>query len=980
MVADPVRMMVRGHRRPPGKDNAARGQAGLIWIGRHLLASLLGTRRAAIGASCFPLYRYHSRKRAPFVDARNDIFMSANLLSTSHMASRFVQRWLSADPARESELQDLAGLSLDQLDFGLWLDRQLARNPSLPAAMRRLRQLLVSAIVLRDLSGRAELGEVLSAISRFAEFVVRTHLKDLYTSMCDAHGVPIGEESGRPQHMIVVGMGKLGGGELNVSSDIDLIFLYPEDGETRCSRDDQRTLSNHEFFVRLGRKLIADIAEITEDGFSFRVDMALRPNGQSGPLAASFAMLETYLVAQGREWERYAWVKARAITGDAEDIATLERMVQPFVYRRYLDFGAINAMRTMHTQIRAEVVRQETRHPERNVNVKLGRGGIREIEFLAQVFQLIRGGRDPGLRDRSTRMTLRTIAEKKLLAPEVIERLLDSYAFLRNLEHRIQYLDDAQSHVLPSSDADRLCIAQMMGFQDTAALMQRYDECSQWVAAQFDAIFDNRGGRTDPDADIPPALSLEDIGEEALSESLVSFGFDDALTAAQRVLTTLRSPRIQSLSEPRKAQLQALMRAALPMIATEAGPRDATLNRLLDFFDTIARRSAYLELLTEFPQALGRVVRMMSASGWAAQYLMRHPVLMDELLDISALQAAPDWLAFAKECQEHLTAFDGDTERQMDALRDLHHAQLFRLLAQDLDGLLSVERLADHLSALADVLIGATIDAVWRTLPNRHREQPAFAVIAYGKLGGKELGYASDLDVIFLYDDDDQDAPPLYARLAQRFITWMTSHTSAGVLFDIDVALRPDGASGLLVSSFAAFEKYQRQSAWVWEHQALTRARFCAGDAAIGERFETLRTTLLRQRRNPTELRGEVLAMRNRMHDAHPNRSGLFDLKHDEGGMIDIEFIVQYLVLAHACDHAALTGDIGNIGLLKLAGELGLIDQELASSVSDAYREFRRLQHQIRLRGEDRARVQPASVDRLRTAVMVLWRSVVSHV
>ncbi len=381
-------------------------------------------------------------------------------------------------------------------------------------------------------------------------------------------------------------------------------------------------------------------------------------------------------------------------------------------------------------------------------------------------------------------------------------------------------------------------------------------------------------------------------------------------------------------------------------------------------------------MLTEYPHALGRVVRMMAASGWAAQYLTRHPMLMDELLDDAGLKADPDWTAFANECRGRLQAFAGDTERQMDALRELHHAQQFRLLAQDLGGLLTVERLADHLSALADVLVGATIEAVWKTLPNRHREQPAFAVIAYGKLGGKELGYASDLDVIFLYDDDDQDAPPLYAKLAQRFITWMTSHTSAGILFDIDIALRPDGASGLLVSSFSAFEKYQRESAWVWEHQALTRARFCAGDAAIGARFEALRIDLLKQQRDAAALRKEVLAMRQRMHDAHPNRSGLFDLKHDPGGMIDIEFIVQYLVLAHACDVVALTGDIGNIALLRLAGELRLIDKQLSVQVSDAYREFRRLQHHIRMRGEDRARVEPTAVDSLRTAVVSLWQSI----
>lgn len=902
--------------------------------------------------------------------------MTTPLLLTPPLASRFVERWLAADPKRADLLEQLCEHRLSALDFSHWLRLLQADAPTLPSAMRRLRNLLVSAIAMRDLSGRADLSEVVAAISHFADFAVRTHLDALYAAMTDTHGVPTGEESGQPQQMIVVGMGKLGGGELNVSSDIDLIFLYPEGGETVTQRDDQRALSNHEFFTRLGRKLIADIAEITADGFTFRVDMALRPNGASGPLAASFAMLEDYLLVQGREWERYAWVKARAMTGHPDDIAQLDRLVTPFVYRRYLDFGAINALRNMHAQIRAEVVRQEARHPERDVNVKLGRGGIREVEFLAQVFQLIRGGRDPGLRDRSTRLTLHTLADKKLLAPDVVERLLASYEFLRNLEHRIQYLDDAQTHVLPAAEEDRQRIARMMGFADVAALKRAYDECSQWVASQFDAMFEDKNPQAGTqEASAIPALDGTD--EEALAACLQSLQFDEPAASAQRLLTSLRSTRLQSLPDQRRSQLHALMRAALPMVAREGGTCSATLGRLIDFFEAIARRSAYLELLTEYPHALGRVVRMMAASGWAAQYLTRHPMLMDELLDDAGLKSEPDWQTFSAECRSRLLAFDGDTERQMDALRELHHAQLFRLLAQDLGGLLTVERLADHLSAMADVLVGVTIEAIWKTLPNRHREQPAFAVIAYGKLGGKELGYASDLDVIFLYDDEDQDAPPLYARLAQRFITWMTSHTSAGVLFDIDIALRPDGASGLLVSSITAFEKYQRQSAWVWEHQALTRARFCAGDAAIGARFEALRVDLLRQPRDAAALRSEVLAMRKRMHDAHPNRSGEFDLKHDPGGMIDIEFIVQYLVLAQACTHPSMAGDIGNIALLQLAGKLGLIDGDIAVQVADAYRHFRKLQHAIRMRGEDRARVSPESIASLRQPVLTLWKAVI---
>ena len=897
-------------------------------------------------------------------------------------SSRFLQRWLAAKPTHAPALEQLAELSLDQLDFGQLLSEQQQNNVSLPAAMRQLRNLLVAAIVQRDISGKASLNEVLSAISGFAEFAIRSHLDDLYQQLCVKHGIPTGEESGQAQHMMVIGMGKLGGWELNVSSDIDLIFIYPEEGETVTTEAEQRSLSNHEFFIRLGKRLIADLAEVTEDGFSFRVDMALRPNGGSGPLAASLSMLEHYLMVQGREWERYAWVKARAVTGRSEDIAALDAIVRPFVYRRYLDFGSIDALRSMHAQIRADVIRQETRHPERAVNVKLGRGGIREIEFLAQVFQLIRGGRDPELRDRSTRKTLQTLSERKLLSPSTIEQLADDYAFLRNIEHRIQYLDDAQTHVLPASAEDQLIIANMAGFNDVAALASELNKRQARVAAQFDIIFVEKNSTQSLDnaADLTVSFPIfDDIDPERLSNHLASIGFDEPALSAKSLLTSWSSTRIQSLSEQRRAQLHTLMRAALPIIAEQSGSHSSTLYRLIDFFETIARRSAYLSLLTEYPHTLKRLIRMMAASEWAAKYLTRHPVLLDELLDDESLQAEPDWKEFSSECRRQVAAFSGDTERQMDVLREQHHAQLFRLLAKDIDGLLSIERLADYLSALADVLIEIVLETVWKSLPTQHRVVPQFAVIAYGKLGGKELGYASDLDVIFLYEDDDPDAPALYARLAQRFITWMTSHTSAGILFDVDIALRPDGASGLLVSSFTAFEKYQRESAWVWEHQALTRARFCAGDTAIGARFETLRAELLKMSRDKKELTHEVLTMRQRMHDAHPNQSELFDLKHDSGGMIDIEFIVQYLILQYATQYPQLTADIGNIALLKLLGELKLIDASLAETAAGAYRDFRKLQHQLRLKGADKARVELSPhVESQRNAVYQLWREVIT--
>ncbi len=928
-------------------------------------------------AICWQGYAKHA-SRETHSEHFNPPAMTVSRIS-SIPASRFYTHWVNAEPSRAKAAATLSKLSLSSLDFAPLLQNETDAGTPLPRAMRRVRNLLIATLIERDLSGRADLNEVVETMSAFADFVIRTHLAVLMQKMVASHGMPIGNDSGAAQELIVIGMGKLGGRELNVSSDIDLIFAYGEDGETQAASG-QRQLSNHEFFIRLGQRLIAAISEIIEDGFTFRVDMALRPNGVSGPLVASLAMIEEYLMVQGREWERYAWVKARAITGRPEDIAELEGIVRPFVYRRYLDFGVIDAIRNMHAQIRAEVTRQEKLHPERSNNIKLGRGGIREIEFLAQSFQLIRGGRDAALRDRSTRATLRTLADKELLSPDEVGRLLDSYAFLRNLEHRLQYLDDAQTHMLPLKDDDRLTIALMMDFHDAAALQTEIDMHRKFVATRFDAIFSDKSeaaSSSDTTLDLQVMAGQSDEDRLEVTEArMKALGFDQPEAAARRLLAMWRSPRIKALPEASRDRLAAICNAALPLIISAGDAHFATLGRLLDLFEAIARRSAYLSLLTEYPGTLGRVIRMMHASGWAAQFLTLHPILLDELLNDLLLKTIPDWQELASELSTQLAERQGDTERQMDWLREVHHAQLFHLLAHDLQGGLTMERLADHLSALADVIVAATMQAAWGTLPSRHIDIPKFAVIAYGKLGGKELGYASDLDVIFLYDDNHPDAPMLYARLAQRFITWMTSHTSAGILFDVDTALRPDGASGMLVSSVSAFENYQKHSAWIWEHQALSRARFCAGDADIGVRFEQIREEVLRQPREAEPLKLEVLSMRKKMRDAHPSRSQQFDLKQDAGGMIDIEFIVQYLVLLHAAQHPRLTGNLGNIALLRMCDELGLIPAGTGIAAGDAYREFRRRQHLARLQGIEEARAEFDDIAPHTEATTKLWQAV----
>ncbi|MFH1603109.1 MAG: bifunctional [glutamate--ammonia ligase]-adenylyl-L-tyrosine phosphorylase/[glutamate--ammonia-ligase] adenylyltransferase, partial [Pseudomonadota bacterium] len=774
---------------------------------------------------------------------------------------------------------------------------------------------------------------------------------------------------------IVVGMGKLGGRELNVSSDIDLIFVYPEEGKTVSADGGARTLSNHEYFTRLGRKLINAIADSTEDGQVFRVDMRLRPNGDSGPLACSYDALENYFVAEGREWERYAWIKARpvATSGDAGSAADrrdlhaeLAAVARPFVFRRYLDFGAFAAMRSLHAQIRAEVARRDLAG-----HIKLGAGGIREIEFIAQAFQLIRGGRDPDLQVRPTLEVLALLQEKGLLPQTAVTELRAAYDFLRRLEHRLQYLDDAQTHELPVNDADQASVAAAMGFAGYAEFTVRLDAHRENVSRHFDGVF--AGPAQDQHACAP--LWNEDLDDEVANDRLAALGFTDTGAALARLSGARASPRYSRLPEASRERYDALLPRVIELASKVSAP-EAALARTLDLLEAISRRGAYLALLHEYPQALEKVVQLLAASGWAAAYVTRHPLLLDELLDARTLYAPPDWKEFAAGLRAQLIRHEGDTERLMNLLRETHHAQVFRLLAQDLAGLLTVEVLADHLSALADLMLTITIEQCWGQLRSRHREAPRFAVIGYGKLGGKELGYASDLDIIFLYDDDDARAPELYARLVQRINTWLTSATPSGVLFETDLRLRPNGASGLMVSSMDAFRQYQDNDAWVWEHQALTRARYCAGDAKVGAAFEAERIAILRRNRDQEALRREIVAMRAKMQDAHPNDSELFDLKHDRGGMIDIEFIVQHLVLAHAHRHPQLTGNLGNIALLKMAGELGLIPLETAMIVRDGYREYRRLQHAERLNGARYARVEHGPLGHYIAATLDLWERV----
>lgn len=881
------------------------------------------------------------------------------LLDRALPLSRYLTRLLESRPEIGDELRGSLQAPWTAQAMRDCLAAEAADEAALRPALRRLRARVMARLVARDLAGLADLDEVTETMTTLAEVAVGHAAILLSAVLAARHGTPR-SAAGEAQELVVIGMGKLGGRELNVSSDIDLIFAYPEDGETD---GEGARLSNFEFFTRLGRQLIGALAEITGDGQVFRVDMRLRPNGDSGPLVASFDMLENYFITQGREWERYAWIKARPLCGArGGDLAALAR---PFVFRKYLDYGAINAMRELHAQIRREVARRDMAN-----NIKLGPGGIREIEFIAQVFQLIRGGRDKALQIRPTLQVLALLAERGILGESAVRELTVAYRFLRNLEHRLQYLDDAQTHTLPENPQDQALVARGMGFTDYGALLEELDDHRGNVSRHFEAVFadPNRDGH-----DLAAAWQGCESGEA--ERELARLGYGDASGGAQRLAGIRAGNRYQQMPPGIRERFDALVPRLIEAAAETPNP-DATLARGLDLLEAISRRAAYLALLQQYPQALQKVAQLVSASSWAATYLTRHPVLLDELLDARLLEAAPDWAAFRAQLAQDLDEHEPDTERQMDMMREAHHAQVFRLLLQDLAGLLPLEKLSDHLSELADIMLDSACRLAWRKLLKRHRDTPAFAVIAYGKLGGKELGYASDLDIIFLFEDEAPDAPEIYARLAQRINTWISSTTPAGILFQTDLRLRPNGESGLLVSSVEAFRKYQMESAWVWEHQALTRARFSAGDAGIGRKFEAIRIEVLRKPRDLAELKREVSAMREKMAAAHANKSELFDIKHDRGGLIDVEFIVQALVLGHSHEHAELTGNLGNLALLKIAAGLGLIPEDLAGRVRDAYRKYRTLQHSLRLNDAQYARVERGSLTQEIADVRELWREV----
>ncbi|QJR15735.1 bifunctional [glutamate--ammonia ligase]-adenylyl-L-tyrosine phosphorylase/[glutamate--ammonia-ligase] adenylyltransferase [Usitatibacter palustris] len=868
--------------------------------------------------------------------------------------SPFCARLLAARPALRDELESTSGRPFGREE----MRSRIQEGDSLADSLRDLRAAVLLRLAHRDLNGLAPLAEVVATMTDLAEVAIGAACAQAEREATAAHGAPQAGVAG--PGLIVAGLGKLGGCELNVSSDIDLVFIYGEDGET----SGPRPISHPEYYALVGKRLIALLAEITERGQVFRVDMRLRPYGDSGPLVCSLASLENYFIAQARPWERYAWLKARTVSGAA---VPLQALIDPFVYRRYLDYGLLGALRELHARIFEAAVQRRKAD-----DIKVGAGGIREIEFVAQLHQLVRGGHDAGLRLTSTREALAALAARGLIEPAHSSGLNEAYTFLRTLEHRLQYYDDQQTQSLPVAAEHRAAIAEAMGFTAWEPFLAVLDGHRAVVQESFAALFDRppSSGTGNVVARLNDPQATPDV--DALAEDLARIGLTDATPVAARLVALATSRRYRSLSSACRTKIDALLPLVVEAAAREGGKAETAL-RLFDMIEAIDRREAYLALLVEYPQVLQRAARLAARSAWAARLLARHPILLDELLRTAASFTATDWEAERRELLAECATVASDTERLLDTLRHYKQRHMLRFTIADLEGELPVMALSDELSALADLILEATMQEAAASLGRPRGPIPGFAVIGYGKLGGKELGYGSDLDIVFLYDEALAGEAEVFARISQRVNSWLTSHTSAGILYETDLRLRPDGAAGLLVSSMAAFSDYQAKRAWAWEHQALTRARFCAGDVRLGARFENVRDAVLAQPRDGAKLREDIAAMRKKMRDEHKSSK---DLKHVRGGVIDLEFCVQAIVLEHGPAHAQLRENKGNHELLRRAGDLGLLDPAIAIAAADAYLALRKRTHEAALNDAELGAVAEGELSAEREAVQRLWAEV----
>ncbi|MBG0760283.1 bifunctional glutamine synthetase adenylyltransferase/deadenyltransferase [Vibrio cidicii] len=818
--------------------------------------------------------------------------------------------------------------------------------------LRQFRNREMVYIAWKDFSQNWSLQASLSHLSQLAEAMIFETYQWQYALCCQEWGTPT-NAAGEAQPMLIIGMGKLGGGELNFSSDIDLIFTYPENGETQGAR---RSIANAQFFTRLGQRIIKALDQQTFDGFCYRVDMRLRPFGESGPLVMSFAALEDYYQEQGRDWERYAMIKARVMGREMyPEYQELRQMLRPFVFRRYIDFSAIQSLRRMKSMISSEVRRRGLTN-----NIKLGAGGIREIEFIAQVFQLIRGGREPSLRKRGLLTTLEAIAQLQLLTQEEVSSLTVAYQFLRRLENLLQAMADKQTQTLPESELEQQALATAMGYADWQSLLLEVNQHMAAVHQVFETLIGDDEEEVSPVAhhfsELWDMAHNPEVIEQILQNDL---SLADPSAVAQQVIQFKADLAKKTLGPRGRDVLNHLM----PKVFSAAFAHPEAqfgLPRVFFLLHSIVTRTTYLELLDEHPAALTQLVRLCTASPMISQQLARYPILLDELIDPQQLYNPIPLESYRTELRDFLARIpEEDMEQQMEALRQFKQICILRIAAADIAGVLPVMKVSDHLTYLAEAIVEAVVHQAWQQVAEKYgepthlkeREGKGFAVVGYGKVGGWELGYNSDLDVVFLHDcptnvytdgKKEIDGRQFYLRLAQRIIHIFSTRTASGILYEVDTRLRPSGASGLLVCPVDAFDEYQRQEAWTWEHQALVRARMIYGDDDLASEFARVRHEVLALPRDENQLKKEVAEMRVKMREhLGGKKADRFMLKQDQGGITDIEFLAQYLVLNFSASKPNMTRWCDNVRIFETSIAQGVMDESQALALTQAYTRMR---------------------------------------
>ena len=915
--------------------------------------------------------------------------------------SPFVADVCAKHPEWLVELLDFAAPSMPQSYYHQKVSEYVSQaktEDELAKALRRCRQFHMAAITFSDVLNRQSIDASLLQVSSLANALIQQGYTWLYSSLCSKHGTPVGSHG--PMPMYILGMGKLGGHELNFSSDIDLIFTYPEKGETQGGK---KSLEHQQFFTRLAQKLIQALNKVTVDGQVYRVDMRLRPFGESGPLVLHFDAMEDYYQEQGRHWERFAMVKARVINSDDSSYeAALQAILTPFTFRRYLDFTTLDALRNMKKLIATEIRRRKL-----NNNIKLGAGGIREVEFFAQSFQLIHGGREISLQSKSLLTTLKALEENEIVENEVVEALKQDYLFLRKVEHTLQQYRDQQTQTLPEDEDQRQALIEVMGFPNYAQFLTHLDAVMARIHGHFNELIEESQDAHDPQDSLFSACcdawQLQMVEHEFCQTFASYLPPEDASRVQHLLLDFNQNQRRYLLGQRGEDTLNKLIPEILYVLNTHnAQGVPYILKRVLGVISAITGRTTYLDLLLENPDVLKQLVRLCERSEWVANEIKRFPLLLDELLtplyleqqDTDIVASKNDYISELR--QSLLRVEPDDVEAMMDTWRQFKLCQQLRIAASDISGSLPIANVSDKLTVLAEVVLEQVVHAAWHQISERFgipnhltADNSGFAVVAYGKLGGYELGYGSDLDLVFLHNAPREatttgaksiEAQQFYIKLAQRIMHLLNTKTLFGQLYETDLRLRPSGNAGLLCCHLDGFKRYQQEEAWTWEHQALVRARGVCGDKTLLTQFADVRAEILGQPRDKAALRDEVCKMRTKMRQHLLNeKAQKVDLKQCVGGITDIEFMTQYWVLANASTIPSITRYTDNLRILNEAAQHGVIDDKQAKMLQDAYLALREQYHHLTL-ADTKYADQTDQLAKLREQVTGYWTGIFSEI